>query len=204
MIHISSYCGGMVQTNGYLVEGPEGSFVVDAPQGISDWLKAGPGIPGDVLLTHQHYDHVEDAAGLSAEGASLHGFALYSKQLTLEAAARNWGMPLVVEPYQIRQLIAANSLFVIGGMRVRAFHIPGHSVDSLAFYLPDEAVLFAGDTLFAGSIGRCDLPGGSMEQLVGGIMRDLMSLPDETRVLSGHGPETTIGRERRGNPYLRG
>jgi glyoxylase-like metal-dependent hydrolase (beta-lactamase superfamily II) len=82
-------------------------------------------------------------------------------------------------------------------------HIPGHSPDSVTFYLRDAGLVFAGDALFAGSVGRCDLPGGDFDTLIRGIKEKLMILPDETRVLSGHGPETTIGREKVTNGYLR-
>jgi glyoxylase-like metal-dependent hydrolase (beta-lactamase superfamily II) len=83
-------------------------------------------------------------------------------------------------------------------------HTPGHSQGSVCLYFAPLKLLVAGDTLFAGSIGRTDLPGGNGEQIIHSIQTRLLTLPDETRVLTGHGPETTIGLERRGNPYLRG
>ena len=88
------------------------------------------------------------------------------------------------------------------GQSIEVAHVPGHSVDSITFYLQDEGVVFAGDTLFASSIGRTDLPGGSTETLIAGIHKHLLTLPAETRVLSGHGPETTIGQEAGNNPFL--
>jgi len=199
---ISSYTGGMVQTNGYLVETPDGNFVVDAPHGICDWILAKGVRVDDVLLTHQHYDHVEDAARLQALGARLHAFADYSTELTLESVARNWGMPIGVHKYGIDERIDAEAPIVICGQPIHVAHVPGHSPDSLTYHLPDEKVVFAGDTLFADSIGRTDLPGGSHQLLLDGIARHLMSLDPETRVLSGHGPETTIGREQSTNPFL--
>ena len=90
----------------------------------------------------------------------------------------------------------------LAGLDFSLAHVPGHAADSVTFYLPSEGLLFSGDTLFAGSIGRTDLPGGSTQRLLEGIDRHLLTLPDETKVLSGHGPATTIGRERRGNPFL--
>ncbi len=200
---LSSYTGGMVQTNGYLIETPEGNLIIDAPAGIAEWA-ARRGVRVDhLLLTHQHYDHVEDAAKLQASGATLHAFAPYSTTLTLEAAARNWGMPIAVEPYRIDRLIPAGEHLHLAGLDIATAHIPGHATDGMTFYLAGANVLFAGDTLFAGSIGRTDLPGGSTEQLLNGIAEHLLILPEDTRVLSGHGPESTIGREARSNPYLR-
>lgn len=199
---ITPYTGGMTQTNGYLVETPDGNFLVDAPEGVADWLTEQGTRVDDVLLTHQHYDHVLDAAALQARGARLHGFAPYSTELTLEAAARAWGMPISVTPYQIDSLLEMDQSLHLAGQQISLAHIPGHALDAVTFYLADSELIFSGDTLFAGSIGRTDLPGGSTQQLLDGIARHLMILPPATRVLSGHGPATTIGREAAGNPYL--
>ena len=199
---ITPFTGGFVQTNGYLVETPDGNFVVDAPLGISAWA-AGKGVRVDaVLLTHQHYDHVEDAAALQESGAKLHAFAPYSTELTIEAAARNWGLPIQVKPYRIDSILDVSKPLAIAGLEITVSHVPGHAADGTVFHIPSASVLFSGDTLFAGSIGRTDLPGGSTKQLLDGIDRHLLTLPDDTRVLSGHGPETNIGREKRSNPYL--
>ena len=199
---ITSFTGGMTQTNGYLVETPGGNLLVDAPEGVADWLSKKGVRVDDVLLTHQHYDHVLDAAALQAAGARLHAFAPYSQDLTLETAARAWGMPISVKPYQIDRLLDVANTVSVAGLEFSLSHVPGHATDSVVFYLASDGLVFSGDTLFAGSIGRTDLPGGSTRQLLDGIARHLLSLPDETRVLSGHGPATTIGRERRSNPFI--
>jgi glyoxylase-like metal-dependent hydrolase (beta-lactamase superfamily II) len=199
---ITPYTGGMTQTNGYLVETPDGTFLVDAPEGVAAWLAEHGTRVDDVLLTHQHYDHVLDAAALQARGARLHAFAPYSTELTLEAAARAWGMPIAVETYQIDALLQMDQPLRLAGQEISLAHIPGHAPDAVTFYLADCELVFSGDTLFADSIGRTDLPGGSTRQLLDGIARHLMTLPPATRVLSGHGPATTIGREAAGNPYL--
>lgn len=199
---ITSFTGGMTQTNGYLVETADGNFLVDAPEGIAEWIAEKGVRVDDVLLTHQHYDHVLDAAALRKSGARLHAFAPYSTELTLEAAARAWGMPISVEPYQIDALFEMDKPLDLAGLEISLAHVPGHATDSVTFHVADAGLVFSGDTLFAGSIGRTDLPGGSTKQLLDGIDRHLMTLPPETRVLSGHGPATTIGREAAGNPYL--
>lgn len=199
---ITSYTGGFVQTNGYLIETPDGNFLIDAPEGIAAWITERGVRVDEVLLTHQHYDHVTDAAALKTLGAKLHAFAGYSKDLTLESTARGWGMPISVMPYEIDCLFEMAQPLDLAGVQIGLAHIPGHSADSVTFYLSDHGVVFSGDTLFASSIGRTDLPGGSTEQLLGGIARHLMTLPPETRVLPGHGPGTTIGREISENPYL--
>lgn len=198
---ISTYTGGMVQTNGYLVESLNGNFLVDAPEGIADWLD-GKGVRVDALyLTHQHYDHVEDVAKLQQRGVKVYAWANYSKDLTLETYGASWGMP-EVEPYQVDELVpeGKGEYFHVPS---QVSHVPGHSLDSITFYLRDAGVVFVGDALFAGSIGRCDLPGGDFDLLITGIKENLLVLPDETRVFSGHGPETSIGREKASNAYLR-
>ena len=199
---ITPYTGGYVQTNGYLFETPAGNLLVDAPEGVAAWIDAQGVRVDDVLLTHQHYDHVMDAAALQERGAKLHAFAPYSTELTLEAAARAWGMPISVVPYRIDSLFEMERPLRLAGLDFQLAHVPGHATDAVTFYLADAGVVFSGDTLFAGSIGRTDLPGGSTQQLLDGIDRHLLTLAPETRVLSGHGPATTIGREAAENPYL--
>jgi glyoxylase-like metal-dependent hydrolase (beta-lactamase superfamily II) len=90
----------------------------------------------------------------------------------------------------------------VAGERWELFHVPGHSPDSLCFYLPGEKLLFGGDVLFLDGVGRTDFPGGSFEQLAVGIETKLWPLPEDTKVYPGHGPATSIGRERVRNPYV--
>jgi glyoxylase-like metal-dependent hydrolase (beta-lactamase superfamily II) len=87
-------------------------------------------------------------------------------------------------------------------LEIYVAHVPGHATDGVIFHLPADGIVFSGDTLFAASIGRTDLPGGSTRQLLDGIARHLLTLPPDTRVFSGHGPATTIGEEAAGNPFL--
>jgi glyoxylase-like metal-dependent hydrolase (beta-lactamase superfamily II) len=199
---ITPFTGGVTQTNGYLIESTLGNILIDAPEGIRDWLEENNKSTDHLLLTHQHYDHVVDAAALQHGGARLHAFAPYSQELTLEAAARAWGMPITVEPYTIDSLLDVNEPLVLAGLEFRLAHIPGHSTDSLVFHLASENLVFSGDTIFAGSIGRTDLPGGSTRQLLDGIARHLLGMPPGTHVLPGHGPATTIGHEAASNPFL--
>lgn len=199
---ISLYTGGFVQTNGYLVETPDGNVLIDAPEGIAEWITRRGVRVDDVLLTHQHYDHVMDAAALQTLGARLHAFSEYSTDLTLETPAREWGMPISVKPYHIDRIFDMSEPFRIAGLEISLAHIPGHAIDSVTFHLPEAGIVFSGDTLFAGSIGRTDLPGGSTTQLLDGIAAKLLTLPGETKVFPGHGPGTTLAEEIRENPYL--
>jgi len=93
-------------------------------------------------------------------------------------------------------------VFDLGGARVRVIHAPGHTRGHVVFYCASEQVLFCGDVIFQGSIGRTDLPGGDYETLMNSIRTEVLTLPDDTRLLTGHGPETKVGIERSYNPYL--
>ncbi len=199
---ITVYTGGFVQTNAYLVETEDGNLLIDAPAGVAKWLAARGVAVGDVLLTHQHYDHVEDAAAIRETGARIHAHAAYSKDLTLETAASGWGLPISVTPYQVDAVLDMAAPLSLAGRGIRLAHVPGHSTDSVIYHFPADGVVFSGDTIFAGSIGRTDLPLGDTRTLLDGIDRHLLTLPPETRVFPGHGPDTTIGGEAESNPFL--
>lgn len=204
---IQQYTGGPLMCNGYLVEAAPGVFVaIDAPAGFADWLRGV--LPPNarlahLLITHQHFDHIADVRQLVQETAcEVHACAPYSAQLTLEGHARSWGIPeppsfRVVHTYPegTHELRLADAVW-------QALHVPGHSTDSLAWYLADARAVFTGDALFAGSIGRTDLPGGSAAQLVQSIREKLLPLPPRTEVLPGHGASSTIGEEEINNPFL--
>lgn len=205
MLKISSFTGGIAATNGYLVETGESAFAVDAPDGMAAWLRAqGKTTLPTLLLTHLHFDHVQDAAAIQRDmGAKVYAFADFSKELTLEfLMAFVSGTRFEVAPFQVDQLLQDVPAVMAGGLTWLVAHVPGHSADSITFYNPESGVMFDGDVLMAGGMGRCDFPGGSEEVLLAGIEKHLMSLPDETVVYPGHGPETTIGTERETNPYL--
>ncbi len=199
---ISLFTGGFAQTNSYLVETRNGNFLIDAPQGVAEWATNRGVRIDDLLLTHQHYDHVEDAAALMAIGVRIHALEEYSPELTLEPMMRSIGMPVEIVPYTIDSRFEMGAPLWIVGLEIALAHIPGHALDSVTFHLVDHGIVFSGDTLFAGSIGRTDLPGGSTTQLLDGIAAHLMTLPPDTKVFPGHGPTTTIGEEARSNPYL--
>lgn len=204
MLNISSFTGGIAATNAYLLQSEHGSIVVDAPEGAHAWLQHLNVRVDAVLLTHQHFDHVMDAAAIKeAHGCKLYAFATHSISLTLEDlfAART-GIGTHVPPYAVDEVLKGRTEVTVAGIAFALLHVPGHSTDSLCFYSANEGLLLAGDVLFNGSIGRTDFPGGSMEQLLSGIEEKVLTLADETRVLPGHGDETTIGEERVGNPFL--
>jgi hydroxyacylglutathione hydrolase len=195
------FTGGFFQTNGYLIETPDGShLLVDAPMGVAAWLQAKGVVPKALLLTHQHIDHIDDAAAVAAMGARVIAHAPYSPALTLEALLQGLGMAVKVEPFGVDELLEGRTSLEIGGLRLELAHVPGHSADSVTFFLPERGELFSGDTLMAGGLGRSDFPGGNGTLLVDGIRAKLFALPANTRVYPGHGPATSIGAERADNP----
>lgn len=156
-----------------------------------------------IWLTHAHVDHILGVAEIvqrTGVSVSLHPAdrPLYDRA---EAQAAAFGIAAAPLPSPDRALGAGDTLS-LGRLRFEVRHVPGHSPGSVA--LVGHGIALVGDALFAGSVGRVDLPGGDGEQLLASIQRQLLSLPDDTVVYPGHGPETTIGEERRTNPFLTG
>ncbi len=158
-----------------------------------------------IIVTHAHIDHVGAIAQLVDEYACpvlMHEEAEAMLQ-TVPQQAMMMGMRFGKVP-KVDRNIADSEVVEVGPLRLHALYTPGHAPGHLSFLVEGENLVFSGDALFAGSVGRTDLPGGSMETLLRSIEERLLPLPDETRVLSGHGPATTIGRERATNPFLQG
>ena len=159
--------------------------------------------PVAIWLTHAHIDHVLGVPRLKTDSGApvyLHpGDRMLYDHVAEQATA--FGMRAAPLPAPDRAL-AHGDLLRVGTLQFRVRHAPGHSPGSVVF--EGQGVAFAGDVLFQGSIGRTDLPGGDFETLIRSIERELLTLPDSTIVYCGHGPETTVGRERGANPFLSG
>lgn len=154
-----------------------------------------------VVNTHCHFDHIgANQQVVEATGAEL---MLHKDDLPLLQNARNhaqvYGLQVAPSP-QPDKLLGQGDTFQLGELTFQVFHVPGHSPGGIC--LLSEGHLFVGDVLFSGSIGRTDLPGGDYDSLVEGVRERLFSLDDETVVHPGHGPDTTIGRERQMNPFV--
>ncbi|MBW6457345.1 MAG: MBL fold metallo-hydrolase [Trueperaceae bacterium] len=199
---------GPVAANAYLVtdEATGATVVIDpgdeAPRLLAALAEAGRP-PVEIWLTHAHFDHIGAVAALRETHpvpVRLHpaDAPLYDNA---EQQAGWFGMrvrPPGVAPVDL----ADGERLALGGHRFEVRHTPGHAPGHVAFYAADAGVLFSGDALFRGSVGRTDLPLCDPAALDRSLRERLLVLPDETRVLPGHGPETTIGLERRTNPFL--
>jgi hydroxyacylglutathione hydrolase len=158
-----------------------------------------------IVATHAHIDHVGGIEKLHRETGApvlLHekDLPLY-ENLAVQAAWLGVETPMRSE---IGQFLEEGDRLRVGSIELDTMHTPGHSPGSISLWMPgQQARIFSGDTLFQGSIGRTDLWGGDMPQILGSIREKLFQFPDETPVFPGHGPATTVGRERKSNPFLR-
>ena len=203
-MEILTLANGPFMVNSYLVVNGQNAFIIDPGTGIRSILAK---IQSDkleleaIIATHGHIDHIDGVNTVKKQYNVP--FYVNSQDMelvqTVQMQARMFGVP---DPGKIsldRELPACGELKV-AGLKLDLFHTPGHSQGSVSILI--DNILFAGDTLFNFSIGRTDLPGGNYAQLINSIHSKILILPDETRVLSGHGPETTVGVEKKMNPFL--
>jgi hydroxyacylglutathione hydrolase len=198
-----SFCGGIFETNCYLLRAPQGAILFDAPEGAGEWVDSRKADLKLLLLTHGHIDHIGDVAKIKQRFDCPIGCHPDTAPMISERDFfQNFGFALEVEPAQPDFLIEQTASRDFLGLNFEIFEVPGHSPGSLCFFLREEKLLIGGDVLFAGGVGRWDLPGGDSDLLFSGIKTKLFPLGDDVTVLPGHGPPTTIGEERRTNPFL--
>lgn len=201
MNRFKMFTGGPLDTNAFYYEAPQGFILFDAPMGADEAFAEKR--VDLLLLTHGHFDHVADAAAIIKRHGckvGLHSDGL--PMVTDREFFRQWGFGLEVDPFQPDLLLDTEGPATFLGKEFTVLQVPGHCPGSLCFYLPDEGMLVGGDVLFRDGVGRTDLPGGDTELLFTGIQEKLFTLPDNVRVLPGHGPATSIGYERQHNPYV--
>jgi glyoxylase-like metal-dependent hydrolase (beta-lactamase superfamily II) len=202
-MNYKQFCGGIFETNCYLLKAPQGWILFDAPEGSCEWVRSLGVDPKLLLLTHGHVDHVQDVAKIKRQfGCSIGCHPLTAPMISDREFFRSFGFELEIEPAKPDFLIEETPSREFLGEQFQVLEVPGHCPGSLCFFLPKARLLIGGDVLFAGSIGRGDLPGGDIDLLVQEIRKKLLPLGDEVTVLPGHGPPTTIGTERRTNPFV--
>jgi hydroxyacylglutathione hydrolase len=207
---VETFEAGPVATNGYLVADRRGgtSLVIDAPQGAATpMVEQAREWNAPILYlvnTHAHWDHFLDNAELIRRTGAKFGIHRDSARLLTIPQTQFFGLDLDVEQTKPDFFLEEGELFVVGELRFEILLCPGHCPGSVVLFERKERVAFVGDVLFAGSIGRTDLPGGNHEMLLAAIRDELLPLGDDVRVFPGHGPVTTIGEERRTNPFLAG
>ncbi len=203
---------GDFQTNCYVVRADESApdcLVVDAGMDADDligFLGKNQLNPVATILTHGHVDHIVGTAALRHHFPRtriyihrLDAPMLVDPRANLSALT---GMTFATEPADV--LLEDGDIVEQAGITLKVLHTPGHTPGGISLYAESESLVFVGDTLFADSVGRADFPGGNMDQLIESIRARLFTLPDKTAVYPGHGMRTTIGREKRSNPYVRG
>ncbi len=211
MLEIVSFTFGPVQTNAYLVADAgtkeaavidpawDGHIILEAAQ------KRGWRI-GHLWYTHAHFDHIGGAGAIADALNPLPLVALHSNDHVLWRAGGGgafFGFDIDPGPEPTIDL-HQGQILRLGSVEFEVRFTPGHTPGHCILYVPSSHVCFCGDVIFAGSVGRTDLPGGSWEQLENSIRTKVYTLPDETRLLSGHGPETTVGEEKKSNPFVSG
>ena len=206
-IKVGYFTLGPAATNCYLVyrEGSEEAVVIDpANQGekiFNEMARAGLNCAG-MLLTHGHYDHMRGARRLQQlSGAKLYAYEAEKavcEDLEMNAS-RMFGENYTVTP---DELLKDNQEFDMAGIHFKVLHTPGHTPGGCCYYIEESGMLFAGDTLFKDSVGRTDFKGGSMSDIVRAIRERIMVLPEQTLVFPGHGEMTTVGDEKKNNPFI--
>lgn len=205
---IENFVLGPVGTNCYIVSNEETKecFLVDmaaCPPELVSHIKNSGLMVKAVLLTHGHFDHI---MGLDRflEEFPVPVYACAAEKELLESAQLNSSSGMLGQPYTFHgaQYVKDGDLLEIAGMKIQVIQTPGHTIGGCCYYIADEQTLFSGDTLFRASIGRTDLPTGSMSALVRSVTEKILVLPDETRVYPGHMEETTVGYEKKYNPFL--
>ncbi len=211
MLKIRQFTFNPVQENTYVIFNDKGACAIIDPgcyfeyeyKELTDFIDSNKLAPNYLLNTHCHLDHVFGNKTIAEKyGLKVHMHPLEKKVFDFApASGEMWGLPLVNYAGEI-VYIDESSVITLGDDELSIRFTPGHSPGSISFYSPVDRFLVAGDVLFRSGIGRTDLPGGDYDVLIASIRSQLFTLPDETLVYSGHGPETTIGYEKRSNPFL--
>ena len=202
---------GPLQTNGYVLYKQNGEGIMIDPGGdeekLLEWLESQKVNIKAILLTHAHFDHIGAVEALRRAHKAPVYIHKNEKEWLTDPQLNGSGLFPGIEPVKTASadhFIDAKSPLSLMGIDFQVLETPGHSPGSVSFYWKEKQVVFSGDVLFHGGVGRTDLPGGNHETLMDTIHEKMLSLPDETTVANGHGPLTTIGKEKEINPFING
>lgn len=213
MIQIKTFAVNFLQENCHILSDETGEAVIvdcgayfdEERTGIKDYIRRNGLRPVHHLLTHGHFDHVFGAKWLEAayglrpemEAGDVETYLMQPRQIEMFLHR-----PFPIDLPEPGAKLTEGDVLRFGSHTLRVIATPGHTPGGVCFYCEDEALLLSGDSLFRASIGRCDFPGSNGETLVRTLRERVLTLPPDTRVLPGHGPETTIAFERDNNPYI--
>ena len=204
---VKQFLAGPIGTNCYLLinEKTKEAVIVDpasCPDYMMNYIKTEEIKLKAVLLTHAHFDHIMGLDGLLRE-YDIPVYAFESEKEVLNSARLNLSAMMAgAYTFSDARYVKDGQILDIGGVQIRVIHTPGHTSGGCCYYIEKEGILFSGDTLFHASIGRTDFPTGSSSQLVRSVKERLFDLPDETKVYPGHMEETSIGYEKKYNPFV--
>ncbi len=206
---IKEFTLGPFQTNCYLAADPTSkqAVVIDAPVG-AEKIAAAANAQGfsitDILITHAHFDHINGVSALIKALDRKTAVHLHPADLPLwrqRGGSSIFGLFSEQQPDPTAEL-TDKQIIMLGDNQLQVFHTPGHTPGHVIFYAPDSAAAFTGDLIFHQSVGRTDLPGGNHAELMTSINDSVFTLPLNTRLLSGHGAETTVENEKQNNPFF--
>ncbi len=203
-MQVETFALGELQANAYLVLGNGTNLIIDPggdPTRLAARIERIGTAPAAILLTHGHWDHVAGVGELKDRFDApiyLHEADRFLYE-HVPAQAEYFGFRAGPQP-PVDRVVSDGQVIEAGPLRFEVLHTPGHTPGGVCYRIGD--VVFVGDTIFAGGIGRCDLPGGSYEQLIGSIRRKILTLEDAVTLYPGHGPPTTVDAERTSNPFL--
>ncbi|MFA6401764.1 MAG: MBL fold metallo-hydrolase [Salinivirgaceae bacterium] len=182
-----------------------GNFYPQENQTLDAFITENNLKPVYIIQTHNHLDHLFGTQYLADKyqiPLACHADEVFWIE-NFKKTCAGYGLAIETQPPLPSTFLTDGMVFIFGNTQLKVIHVPGHSAGGVAFYNAVDGLLFCGDILFNDSIGRADLPGGDYDQLIDGIKTKLLVLPEETKVFSGHGPATTIGKEKKSNPFLR-
>lgn len=215
MLKLHILPSGLIQTNAYLLSNPTSgeAVLVDAPGDV--WAKVEPILTASgckltqLWLTHGHWDHMDGGAEVvRATGATVVAHQadrvlIETPKVMEERIGKMIGRHITLEAIKVDRWVDQGDHLTAFGQDVEVRHVPGHCPGNILFYMASFGSAFVGDALFAGSVGRTDLPGGDTETLLTSIRQRIYTLPDVTNIYPGHGQPTTVGHEKTSNPYVR-